>query len=151
MIYCETQKEVDYYWDKLSEGGDEKAQQCGWVKDRFGLSWQIVPTALPEMLQGSGRRENEPRHGSFAEDEKARHRGVRASLCGPMTRPPRPPSTVSGRARSDGDPHTRALGRGGRPDTSAARGLYLVNHVEMALVVLMVFVAAFMARGFGVR
>jgi putative membrane protein len=43
------------------------------------------------------------------------------------------------------------LGRGGRPDTSAARGLYLVNHVEMALVVLMVFVAAFMARGFGVR
>jgi putative membrane protein len=44
-----------------------------------------------------------------------------------------------------------ALGRGGRPDTSAARGLYLVNHVEIALVVLMVFVAAFMARGFGVR
>ena len=44
-----------------------------------------------------------------------------------------------------------ALRRGGRPDTSAARGLYLVNHVEMALVMLMVFVAAFMARGFGVR
>ena len=42
---------MDYYWEKLSQGGDEKAQQCGWVKDKFGLSWQIVPTALQEMLQ----------------------------------------------------------------------------------------------------
>jgi len=51
QVNCETQEEVDYYWEQLSQGGDEKAQQCGWVKDRFGLSWQIVPTALPEMLQ----------------------------------------------------------------------------------------------------
>ena len=42
---------MDYYWEKLSQGGDEKAQQCGWVKDKFGLSWQIVPIALQEMLQ----------------------------------------------------------------------------------------------------
>ncbi len=51
QVNCQTQEEVDYYWEKLSQGGDEKAQQCGWVKDKFGLSWQIVPTALQDMLQ----------------------------------------------------------------------------------------------------
>jgi predicted 3-demethylubiquinone-9 3-methyltransferase (glyoxalase superfamily) len=49
MIQCETQQEIDYYWEKLNEGGDPKAQQCGWVKDKFGLSWQITPTILLEM------------------------------------------------------------------------------------------------------
>ena len=51
QVSCETQEEVDYYWEKLSKGGDAKAQQCGWLKDRYGLSWQIVPTVLPEMLK----------------------------------------------------------------------------------------------------
>jgi predicted 3-demethylubiquinone-9 3-methyltransferase (glyoxalase superfamily) len=41
---------VDYYWDKLSEGGDETAQQCGWLKDKYGVSWQIVPCVLPDMI-----------------------------------------------------------------------------------------------------
>lgn len=50
VVNCKSQEEVDYYWEKLSEGGDEKAQQCGWLKDKYGLSWQIVPTALSEML-----------------------------------------------------------------------------------------------------
>jgi predicted 3-demethylubiquinone-9 3-methyltransferase (glyoxalase superfamily) len=50
QVSCESQEEVDYYWEKLSEGGDEKAQQCGWLKDKYGLSWQIVPTALGKML-----------------------------------------------------------------------------------------------------
>src|SRR6266487_5382652 len=50
QVHCETQKEVDYYWEKLSEGGDEKAQQCGWLKDKYGVSWQIVPVALIDML-----------------------------------------------------------------------------------------------------
>ena len=53
QVFCDTQEEVDYYWDKLSEGGDEKAQQCGWLKDKYGLSWQVVPTVLPEMLTDS--------------------------------------------------------------------------------------------------
>jgi predicted 3-demethylubiquinone-9 3-methyltransferase (glyoxalase superfamily) len=48
-VNCETQEEVDELWEKLSEGGEE--QQCGWLKDKYGLSWQIVPTALMEMLQ----------------------------------------------------------------------------------------------------
>jgi predicted 3-demethylubiquinone-9 3-methyltransferase (glyoxalase superfamily) len=50
QISCETQPEVDHYWDNLSAGGDEKAQQCGWLKDKFGVSWQVVPKVLHEML-----------------------------------------------------------------------------------------------------
>ncbi len=50
IVNCEAQEEIDYYWDKLSEGGDATAQQCGWLKDKFGLSWQIVPTILDDMF-----------------------------------------------------------------------------------------------------
>jgi len=50
VVDCATQEEVDHYWTKLSEGGDERAQQCGWLKDRFGVSWQIVPKVLGELL-----------------------------------------------------------------------------------------------------
>jgi predicted 3-demethylubiquinone-9 3-methyltransferase (glyoxalase superfamily) len=49
-IDCDTQQEVDYYWERLSAGGDEKAQQCGWLKDRFGVSWQVVPTVMKLLL-----------------------------------------------------------------------------------------------------
>jgi predicted 3-demethylubiquinone-9 3-methyltransferase (glyoxalase superfamily) len=51
VVNCETQEEVDHYWEKLAAGGDEKAQQCGWLKDKYGLSWQIVPVAMIKMLQ----------------------------------------------------------------------------------------------------
>lgn len=50
QVMCETQKEVDYYWDKLSAGGDKNAQQCGWIKDKYGLSWQIVPRILFDLI-----------------------------------------------------------------------------------------------------
>ena len=50
QVFCDTQQEVDFYWDKLRAGGDEKAQQCGWLKDKFGLSWQVVPVAMLDML-----------------------------------------------------------------------------------------------------
>lgn len=53
VVNCKTQEELDYYWEKLSEGGDKNAQQCGWLKDRYGLSWQIVPEALEEMISDS--------------------------------------------------------------------------------------------------
>lgn len=49
VVNCETQQEVDEMWEKLSEGGEK--QVCGWLKDKYGLSWQVVPTILPEMLQ----------------------------------------------------------------------------------------------------
>ena len=49
-VHCATQEEIDYYWERLGEGGDPAAQVCGWLKDRFGVSWQIVPTELEAMV-----------------------------------------------------------------------------------------------------
>lgn len=49
IVKCDTQKEIDTFWEKLSEGGEEGV--CGWLKDKFGLSWQIVPTILSDMMQ----------------------------------------------------------------------------------------------------
>jgi predicted 3-demethylubiquinone-9 3-methyltransferase (glyoxalase superfamily) len=51
QINCDTQEEIDYYWDKLGAGGDPKAQQCGWLKDRFGLSWQVTPRMMDELFE----------------------------------------------------------------------------------------------------
>ena len=48
QVHCETQEEIDYFWSRLAEGGEEGP--CGWLKDKFGLSWQVIPTALPQML-----------------------------------------------------------------------------------------------------
>jgi predicted 3-demethylubiquinone-9 3-methyltransferase (glyoxalase superfamily) len=59
QVHCETQKEVDYYWEKLSEGGNEKAQQCGWLKDKYGVSWQIVPVVLTKMLQDKDAKKSQ--------------------------------------------------------------------------------------------
>lgn len=50
QITCQTQDEVDYFWERLAAGGDPAAQQCGWLKDRYGLSWQVVPAILEEWL-----------------------------------------------------------------------------------------------------
>jgi predicted 3-demethylubiquinone-9 3-methyltransferase (glyoxalase superfamily) len=50
VVNCDSQEEIDHFWDKLSEGGDEKAQQCGWLKDKYGVSWQVVPAILAEMI-----------------------------------------------------------------------------------------------------
>ena len=49
VVNCDTQEEVDKFWEKLSEGGQES--QCGWLKDKYGLSWQVVPTILPELFK----------------------------------------------------------------------------------------------------
>ena len=59
VVRCETQAEVDRYWDKLGEGGDQRAQQCGWLKDKYGISWQIVATALVEMMSDADRIKSE--------------------------------------------------------------------------------------------
>lgn len=50
IVNCNTQEEIDYYWEKLSEGGDENAQAVGWLKDKFGISWQVIPTSLTAMM-----------------------------------------------------------------------------------------------------
>jgi len=49
VVNCESQQEVDHFWEKLSEGGEPR--QCGWLQDKYGISWQIVPSALPEMMK----------------------------------------------------------------------------------------------------
>jgi predicted 3-demethylubiquinone-9 3-methyltransferase (glyoxalase superfamily) len=69
IVRCETQEEVDYYWSKLTAGGSEI--QCGWLSDKFGLCWQIVPppARTPQASQG---------YAGHDEDEKARHRGTGA-------------------------------------------------------------------------
>ena len=53
QVFCETQEEIDFYWDKLTEGGEEG--QCGWLKDKFGLSWQVVPSVLPILMSDPAR------------------------------------------------------------------------------------------------
>ncbi|MEP6678859.1 MAG: VOC family protein [Betaproteobacteria bacterium] len=50
QVFCDTQQEVDDYWDKLRNGGDDKAQQCGWLKDKYNVSWQVVPRAMVDMV-----------------------------------------------------------------------------------------------------
>jgi len=52
VVNCESQDEIDRYWNALGEGGDPAAQQCGWLEDRYGLSWQVVPTAIGTLLTG---------------------------------------------------------------------------------------------------
>jgi predicted 3-demethylubiquinone-9 3-methyltransferase (glyoxalase superfamily) len=55
QVMCETQEELDQYWNRLGQGGDPNAQQCGWLKDRYGLSWQVVPTGMVEMMNDPDR------------------------------------------------------------------------------------------------
>jgi predicted 3-demethylubiquinone-9 3-methyltransferase (glyoxalase superfamily) len=59
QVNCAAQSEIDYYWDKLAEGGDPDAQQCGWLKDQFGVSWQVVPTVVEEMMRDSDGEKTE--------------------------------------------------------------------------------------------
>lgn len=55
VVQCDSQEEIDHCWGRLSEGGDENAQQCGWLKDRYGVSWQIVPRELNDLLIDTDR------------------------------------------------------------------------------------------------
>jgi predicted 3-demethylubiquinone-9 3-methyltransferase (glyoxalase superfamily) len=59
MIQCDNQNEIDYYWEKLSAGGDPKAQQCGWLKDKYGLSWQVTPKQLKDMMVDDDREKSD--------------------------------------------------------------------------------------------
>jgi predicted 3-demethylubiquinone-9 3-methyltransferase (glyoxalase superfamily) len=68
VVNCETQEEIDSYWEKLLEGGVES--QCGWLKDKYGLSWQVVPTVLAEMLQDKDPEKSERAMGAMLEMKK---------------------------------------------------------------------------------
>src|SRR5271157_216080 len=68
QITCETQDEIDYFWSKLSESGQES--RCGWLKDKFGLSWQVVPAILPHLLMGDDRAKSERAMGALMQMKK---------------------------------------------------------------------------------
>ena len=58
-VECKTQEEVDHFWDKLSVGGNQKMQQCGWVQDKYGFSWQIIPAILPKLLSDKNKEKSD--------------------------------------------------------------------------------------------
>jgi predicted 3-demethylubiquinone-9 3-methyltransferase (glyoxalase superfamily) len=57
QVNCDNQDELDHFWTKLSDGGDPQSQQCGWLKDKFGVSWQIVPSVLPQLMSDPAKSE----------------------------------------------------------------------------------------------
>lgn len=59
QVFCATQAEVDHYWEQLATGGDPSAQQCGWLKDKYGVSWQIVPSVLADLMSDADSRKSE--------------------------------------------------------------------------------------------
>lgn len=59
QVHCDTQAEIDHYWERLRAGGDPAAQQCGWLKDRFGVSWQVVPSAMSRWMSGGDAARSE--------------------------------------------------------------------------------------------
>ncbi len=69
-VDCATQQEVDYFWEKLSAGGDGNAQACGWLKDKYGLSWQVVPSMMPEMMTDPDRAKVERAFAAMMEMKK---------------------------------------------------------------------------------
>ena len=70
VVHCQSQEEVDYYWDRLSQGGDAAAQQCGWLKDKFGVSWQITPTLLHKMLNSENQTKKDKVTKAFLQMKK---------------------------------------------------------------------------------
>jgi predicted 3-demethylubiquinone-9 3-methyltransferase (glyoxalase superfamily) len=68
QVSCETQAKIDYFWSMLSEGGEES--RCGWLKDKYGLSWQVVPAALPQMLMDADRAKSERAMGALMQMKK---------------------------------------------------------------------------------
>ena len=70
QVMCETQEEVDYHWEKLSQGGDPKAQRCGWLKDKFGVSWQIEPTAIIKLMSGPDAQKSQRAMGAMMQMKK---------------------------------------------------------------------------------
>lgn len=71
---------MDHYWEKLSEGGDEKAQVYGWLKDRFGVSWQIIPASLFEMVSDPNPTEIRTGHESHAQNEENGYSNIKGSV-----------------------------------------------------------------------
>ena len=83
QVMCTTQDEVDYYWEKLSAGGDPDSQACGWLKDRFGLSWQVVPTGMEKMMKDPKSPATERVFAAMLEMKKLDIAALKAAFKGP--------------------------------------------------------------------
>jgi predicted 3-demethylubiquinone-9 3-methyltransferase (glyoxalase superfamily) len=75
FVNCETQQEVDEFWEKLSEGGEK--QKCGWLKDKYGLSWQVVPNALGELLNDKNTQKSQKVMQAMLQMDKIDIQGLR--------------------------------------------------------------------------
>ena len=82
QVLCGTQAEIDYYWEKLSQGGDARAQACGWLKDRFGLSWQVAPTGMAKMFKDPKSAATERAFAAMMEMKKIDIAALRAAFRG---------------------------------------------------------------------
>lgn len=82
QVSCETQAEVDHYWERLSEGGDVQAQQCGWLKDKYGASWQIVPRVLVEMMTDPDSAKSQRVMGAMLQMKKIDIDGLKRAYAG---------------------------------------------------------------------
>jgi predicted 3-demethylubiquinone-9 3-methyltransferase (glyoxalase superfamily) len=82
QVSCKTQEVVDHYWEKLSAGGDEQAQQCGWLKDKYGVSWQIVPGVLVEMITDPDSARSQRVMGAMLQMKKIDIDGLRRAYAG---------------------------------------------------------------------
>jgi predicted 3-demethylubiquinone-9 3-methyltransferase (glyoxalase superfamily) len=82
QVSCKTQEDVDHYWEKLSAGGDVEAQQCGWLKDKYGVSWQIVPGVLVEMITDPDSAKSQRVMGAMLQMKKIDIDGLRRAYAG---------------------------------------------------------------------
>jgi predicted 3-demethylubiquinone-9 3-methyltransferase (glyoxalase superfamily) len=82
QVICRTQKEIDYYWEKLGEGGDPNARQCGWLKDKYGLSWQIVPEGMDRMFKNPKSKATERAFAAMMEMKKLDIAALQAAFRG---------------------------------------------------------------------
>lgn len=82
QVICRTQAEIDYYWEKLSQDGDERARQCGWLKDKFGLSWQVVPAGMAKMLKDPKSKATERAFAAIMEMKKLDIAALKAAYNG---------------------------------------------------------------------
>ena len=82
QIDCATQEELDHFWEKLGAGGDPDAQQCGWLKDKFGVSWQVVPSILRDLLQDPDPAKCERTMGALLQMKKLDIAGLKKAHAG---------------------------------------------------------------------
>jgi predicted 3-demethylubiquinone-9 3-methyltransferase (glyoxalase superfamily) len=82
QVYCGTQEEVDYDWEEMSKDGGEKAQQCGWLKDKYGVSWQVVPTILPEMMSDATSEKSQRAFEAMLQMKKLDIEGLQRAYAG---------------------------------------------------------------------